>query len=124
MTLSEFIPKPNIYESNNECEFDLVSPNSVEEDKRPDKTYICELAINHPDKVKIYRKSFDKRSNKELYNLYKFNVIKHSKTTLTFDNGRTFKKHSFCIRVKDSVHPNDIPDEIMNEVVLEFNKTG
>ena len=59
-----------------------------------------------------------------MYNLYKFNVIKHSKTTLTFDNGRTFKKHSFCIRVKDSVHPNDIPDEIMNEVVLEFNKAG
>ena len=33
MTLLEFVPKPNIYENNNECEFDLVSPDSVEEDK-------------------------------------------------------------------------------------------
>ena len=57
MILSEFILKPNIYENNNECEFDLVSPNSVEEDKRPDNAYICELAIKHPDKVEIYQKA-------------------------------------------------------------------
>ena len=34
MTLSEFVPKAKIYERSNECEFDLVSPNSVEEDKK------------------------------------------------------------------------------------------
>ena len=61
MTLLEFVPKPNIYEGNNECKFDLVSPISVGKDKRPDKVYICELASKHPSKVKIYRESYDKR---------------------------------------------------------------
>ena len=98
--LKEFIPKPNVYENNSETEFDLVSPTSVEKDPRKEQVYICDFAIKNPKAVKIYRTCFDKRSNRDLFSLYKFDLIDHSKTTLTFSNGKKFKKHEFCIRQK------------------------
>ena len=41
---------------------------------------------------------------------------------LTFSNGKTFKKHAFCIRQKGTIHPDDYPENLFEEICLELNK--
>ena len=58
-----------------------------------------------------------------MYSKYNFKVVSHSNRTLTFNNGKTFKKSDFCIRFKGEPHHKDIPQAVVDEIVLELNRS-
>ena len=73
----------------------------VEKKQAPGKSNILNFAKENPEKVVIFRRVFNRKSGKPLFNRYNFKIKSFSNSTITFDNNRVIRKSDIAIKFKN-----------------------
>ena len=79
----------------------LKSLTVVEKKQAPGKSNISKFAKENPEKVVIFRRAFNRKSGKPLFNRYNFKIKSFSNSTITFDNNRVIRKSDIAIKFKN-----------------------